>query len=29
MRVLSLLGEPSERAIAPKAHPEKEMAEGG
>lgn len=29
MRVLSLLHEPTERAVAPKPHPEKEMAEGG
>jgi uncharacterized membrane protein len=29
MRVLNLLREPAERAVAPKAHPEKEMAEGG
>jgi uncharacterized membrane protein len=28
MRVLNLLKEPTERAIAPVAHPEKEMAEG-
>jgi uncharacterized membrane protein len=28
MRVLNLVQEPSERAIAPKPHPEKEMAEG-
>ncbi len=28
MRVLNLLHEPTERAVAPKAHPEKEMAEG-
>lgn len=28
MRVLNLLREPTERAVAPKAHPEKEMAEG-
>jgi hypothetical protein len=29
MRVLNLLHEPPERAVAPVAHPEKEMAEGG
>jgi uncharacterized membrane protein len=29
MRVLSLLHEPPERAVSPKPHPEKEMAEGG
>ncbi|MFL5919614.1 MAG: DUF2231 domain-containing protein [Gaiellaceae bacterium] len=29
MRVLNLLHEPTERAVAPVAHPEKEMAEGG
>jgi uncharacterized membrane protein len=29
MRVLNLLHEPTERAVAPKPHPEKEMAEGG
>jgi uncharacterized membrane protein len=29
MRVLNLLREPTERAVAPKPHPEKEMAEGG
>ena len=29
MRVLSLVQEPTERAISPKPHPEKEMAEGG
>ena len=29
MRVLNLTKEPTERAIAPVAHPEKEMAEGG
>jgi uncharacterized membrane protein len=29
MRVLNLLHEPAERAVAPKPHPEKEMAEGG
>ena len=28
MRVLNLLKEPSERAVAPAPHPEKEMAEG-
>ena len=28
MRVLSLVGEPAERAVAPAPHPEKEMAEG-
>ena len=28
MRVLNLLKEPTERAIAPVPHPEKEMAEG-
>jgi uncharacterized membrane protein len=28
MRVLSLAGEPTDRAIAPKPHPEKEAAEG-
>ena len=28
MRVLSLVQEPTERAISPKPHPEKEMAEG-
>jgi uncharacterized membrane protein len=28
MRVLNLVHEPSERAIAPQPHPEKEMAEG-
>jgi hypothetical protein len=28
MRVLSLVKEPTERAIAPVPHPEKEMAEG-
>jgi uncharacterized membrane protein len=28
MRVLNLLREPTERAVAPAAHPEKEMAEG-
>jgi uncharacterized membrane protein len=28
MRVLNLLHEPTERAVAPKPHPEKEMAEG-
>jgi uncharacterized membrane protein len=28
MRVLSLVGEPAERAVAPKPHPEKERAEG-
>ena len=28
MRVLSLVGEPTERAVAPAPHPEKEMAEG-
>jgi uncharacterized membrane protein len=29
MRVLNLLREPAERAVAPVPHPEKEMAEGG
>ena len=29
MRVLSLVQEPTERAVAPVPHPEKEMAEGG
>jgi uncharacterized membrane protein len=29
MRVLSLVGEPVERAVAPIPHPEKEAAEGG
>jgi uncharacterized membrane protein len=29
MRVLSLVGEPTGRAVAPAPHPEKEMAEGG
>ena len=29
MRVLSLVGEPTRRAVAPVPHPEKEMAEGG
>jgi hypothetical protein len=29
MRVLSLVHEPTERAVSPKPHPEKEMAEGG
>jgi uncharacterized membrane protein len=29
MRVLSLVDEPTERAVAPVPHPEKEMAEGG
>src|SRR6266508_4519064 len=29
MRVLSLVDEPTERAVSPKPHPEKEMAEGG
>jgi uncharacterized membrane protein len=29
MRVLNLLHEPTERAVAPVPHPEKEMAEGG
>jgi uncharacterized membrane protein len=28
MRVLSLVNEPTERAVSPVAHPEKEMAEG-
>ena len=28
MRVLSLVKEPTERAVAPVPHPEKEMAEG-
>src|SRR6266498_2598954 len=29
MRVLNLVQEPTERAVAPVPHPEKEMAEGG
>ena len=29
MRVLNLQHEPTERAVAPVPHPEKEMAEGG
>jgi uncharacterized membrane protein len=29
MRVLNLVKEPAERAVAPAPHPEKEMAEGG
>jgi hypothetical protein len=29
MRVLNLIQEPTERAVAPVPHPEKEMAEGG
>jgi len=29
MRVLSLVDEPTKRAVSPEPHPEKEMAEGG